>query len=209
MLPTLISDSHDDVPDEWYEIIILQTQRLTRLELTHSPTPSEFDDNNQGLFLLEWRIKVVFSFLCRTSSQDHLLGHTPCSSSSWVHFTCNERNEKVQSRFLSLCKSLIWARLFQQGSVFGLCVLLGPQRRILAHHWHFDIPWEMISQVHTILSGHLLLTRGHHLHRDPGKTVHKKCMFWNQDLKCVLWLPRYFRYSIETKTSRIHKDGRR
>ena len=25
---------------------------------------------------------------------------------------------------------------------------------------------------------------------------------------CVLWLPRYFRYSIEAKTSRIHKDGR-
>ena len=24
---------------------------------------------------------------------------------------------------------------------------------------------------------------------------------------CVLWLPRYFRYSIEAKTSRIHKDG--
>ena len=24
---------------------------------------------------------------------------------------------------------------------------------------------------------------------------------------CVLWLPRYFRYSIEAKTSRIHKEG--
>jgi len=26
---------------------------------------------------------------------------------------------------------------------------------------------------------------------------------------CVLWLPRYFRYSIEAKTSQTHKDGRR
>ena len=26
---------------------------------------------------------------------------------------------------------------------------------------------------------------------------------------CVLWLPRYFRYSIEAKTSQIYKDGRR
>jgi len=26
---------------------------------------------------------------------------------------------------------------------------------------------------------------------------------------CVLWLPWYFRYNIEAKTSRIHKDGRR
>jgi len=24
----------------------------------------------------------------------------------------------------------------------------------------------------------------------------------------VLWLPRYFRYSIEAKTSRIYKEGR-
>ena len=26
---------------------------------------------------------------------------------------------------------------------------------------------------------------------------------------CVFWLPRYFRYSMEAKTSRIYKDGRR
>ena len=41
-----------------------------------------------------------------------------------------------------------------------------------------------------------------------GKIAHKKCMFWNRYLKCVFWLPRYFCYSIEAKTSRIHKDGR-
>jgi len=40
-----------------YDIITLQTQKLTGLKLTHSPTPYEFDDNNQGLSLLERRIE--------------------------------------------------------------------------------------------------------------------------------------------------------
>jgi len=148
-----------------YDIMTLQTQRLMGLELIHSPTPCEFDDNNRGLSLLERRIEAVFSFLYRSSSLDHLLGHTPCSPSFWVHLTSNERTEEVQSHFLSLHKSLVWTGLFQKGSVFGLCVLLGPRKKILAHHWRFDIPWEMISPVHAMMSGHLLPTRGHHLHR--------------------------------------------
>ena len=37
------------------------------------------------------------------------------------------------------------------------------------------------------------------------KSVYLKLIF----KVCVLWLPRYFRYSIEAKMSRIHKDGRR
>jgi len=152
-------------PTSDYDILILQTQRLTGLVLTDKPTPCEFDDNNQGHFLLERRIKVVFSFLCRSSSQDHLLGHTPCSPSLWVHLTRNERTEKIQSRFLSLHKSLVWTRLFEKGLIFGLCVLLGPRKRILAHYWRFDMPWEMISPVQAIMSGHLLPTKGHHLHR--------------------------------------------
>jgi len=61
-----------------YDIMTLQTG----LELTHSPTPCEFDDINQGLSLLERRIEAVFAFLCRSSSQDHLLGHTLCSPHS-------------------------------------------------------------------------------------------------------------------------------
>ena len=43
-----------------------------------------------------------------------------------------------------------------------------------------------------------------------GENRAQNISFWNQELKCVRsWLPRYFRYSIEAKTSQIHKDGRR
>ena len=97
-----------------YDIKTLQTQRLTGLELTHSPTPCEFDDNNHGLSLLDWRIEAVFSFLCQSSSQDHLLGHTPYSPSSWIHLTRNKRIEEVWSRFLSLHKSLVWTRFSEK-----------------------------------------------------------------------------------------------
>jgi len=116
-----------------YGVMTLQTQSLMGFELTRSPTPCEFDDNNQGLSLLEWRIEAVFSFLCRSPRQDHLLGHNPCFPSFWVHLTHNKRTKKVQSRFLSLCKSLIWTLLFRRRLVSDLCVLLGPQRKILAH----------------------------------------------------------------------------
>jgi len=147
-----------------YDIITLQIQRLTGLELTHSPTSCEYGDNSQGLSLLERKIEVVFSFLCQSSSQDHLLGHTPYSPSSWVNLARNERTEGVWSHFLSLHESLFWTQLCRKRSVFNLSVLLGPQRRFLAHHWRFDMPWEMISSVHVIMSGHLLPIRGHHLH---------------------------------------------
>jgi len=46
-----------------YGVMTLQTQRLTGSELTHSPTPCEFNDNNQGLSFLEQRIEAKFSFL--------------------------------------------------------------------------------------------------------------------------------------------------
>jgi len=141
MLPILTSDSHDDVPDEWSWYNDSSDSEEDEIGvLTHSPTPCEFNDNNQGLSLLEWRIEAVFSFLCQGSSQDHLLGHTPCSPSFWVHFAYNERIEEVHSHFLSLRKSLILTQLFWKRLVFSLCVLLGPWIKILVHHWRLDIP---------------------------------------------------------------------
>ena len=77
MLPTLTSDSYDDYlmsdynimptmmcQENDYNIMTLQTQRLTGLELTHNSTPYKFDDNNQGFSLSGRKIGVVFSFLC-------------------------------------------------------------------------------------------------------------------------------------------------
>jgi len=65
MLPTLTSDSHNNVPNKylWYN-----DSEADRIGVDHSLTPCKFDDNNQGLSLLERRIKAVFSFLCRSSS---------------------------------------------------------------------------------------------------------------------------------------------
>jgi len=34
---------------------------------------------------------------------------------------------------------------------------------------------------------------------DREKIVHEKCMFWNHELKVLLWLPQYFRNSIKAK----------
>jgi len=153
MSPALTSDSHDDVPDEllWYKDS--SDSEADRIELTHSPTPSEFGDNSQGLSLLEQKIEAIFAFLYQSSSQDHLLGHTPCSSSFWVHLARNERTEGVRSRFPSLHESSVWTRLFRKRSVFDLCVLLRPRRRFLVHHRRFDMLWEMISPVHAISQG--------------------------------------------------------
>ena len=75
------------------DIMTLQTQRPMRLELTHSPILCEFNNNNQGLSLLEWRIEAMFSFLCRSSTQVRLSDHTPCFPSFWVHLAHNEWTE--------------------------------------------------------------------------------------------------------------------
>jgi len=42
-----------------------------------------------------------------------------------------------------------------------------------------------------------------------GKRAQKVYVLKSRVEVRALWLPRYFRYSIEAKTSRIHKDGRR
>jgi len=81
MLPTLKSDSQGDVPDEWFWYHYSSDWEANGLELTHSPTPCEFDDNNLRFSLLEWRIKAVFSFFAevqaRTTYQviPHVLHH--------------------------------------------------------------------------------------------------------------------------------------
>jgi len=62
---------------------------------------------NEGRSSVLLPLLKLLSFLCWSSSQDHLLGHTPYSPSFWVHLTCNDRIEEVQSRFLSLRKSLV------------------------------------------------------------------------------------------------------
>ena len=64
--------------------------------------------------------------------------------------------------------------------------------------------------------GHWLLLTSRSSHRRPtddvwsGEDRAQKVYVLKWRFKvCVLWLPRYYRYSIEAKTSRIHKDGRR
>jgi len=94
MSPTLTSDSHNIYLTSGHDIMTLQTQRLIR-ELTHSPSPSEFGDNSQVFSLWQQKVEVEFTFFCQSLSQDHLLGHTSCSLSFWVHLARNKRTKGV------------------------------------------------------------------------------------------------------------------
>ena len=69
----------------------------------------------------------------------------------------------------------------------------------------------LYSMWHFILCGRIDSRGGPH--RFKRWLIGKKSRIKSVCLKlifkvCMLWLPRYVRYSIEAKTSQIHKDGR-
>ena len=75
--------------------------------LTHSLTPSEFDDNSQEPSLLEQKIGAVFVFLGQSSSRAFSSGHAPYSPSYDISLARNDRTVETQDRLPSFHESLV------------------------------------------------------------------------------------------------------